>query len=141
MSALERDPAFAGLLGRPSQCAAIDELLNAVGRAESSTVVLRGEPGIGKTPLRYAAERASGMRVLYATGVEAESDLAFAGLGISRRAHDRRTTMSRPRLRHRHLGDLTVRQPCPDEAGDVQQCIEHASDAAALESCMTGRGQ
>ena len=36
---------------------------------------------MGKTALlEYAADRAGGMRLLRVTGVEAESDLAFAGL-------------------------------------------------------------
>ena len=43
--------------------------------------MLRGEAGTGKTALLlYAAERGGGRRVLRTTGVEAESDLAFAGL-------------------------------------------------------------
>jgi DNA-binding CsgD family transcriptional regulator len=44
-------------------------------------LIVSGEPGIGKTALlRYAQEQASGMRVLRARGVEAETELAFAGL-------------------------------------------------------------
>ncbi len=40
-----------------------------------------GEPGIGKTALlEDAVERASGMRVLSFTAVEAEAALPFAGL-------------------------------------------------------------
>ena len=43
--------------------------------------MLRGEAGIGKTALlARAAERATGNTVLRTAGVEAESDLAFAGL-------------------------------------------------------------
>ncbi|HTT29730.1 MAG TPA: AAA family ATPase [Solirubrobacteraceae bacterium] len=69
------------LLGRAAECAAIDRLLEAAARGESGSLVLRGEAGMGKTALLgYAIDRAFGMTVLRATGVEAESDLAFAGL-------------------------------------------------------------
>jgi DNA-binding CsgD family transcriptional regulator/tetratricopeptide (TPR) repeat protein len=69
------------LVGRELECAAIDRLLDASARGESSSLVLRGEAGIGKTALlARAAERATGNTVLRTAGVEAESDLAFAGL-------------------------------------------------------------
>lgn len=69
------------LLGRAAECATIERLLGAAGRGESGSLVLRGEAGMGKTALLgQAVDQASGMAVLRATGVEAESDLAFAGL-------------------------------------------------------------
>ena len=69
------------LLGRAAECATIEHLLEAAGRGESGSLVLRGEAGMGKTALLgHAVDQASGMTVLRATGVEAESDLAFAGL-------------------------------------------------------------
>jgi DNA-binding CsgD family transcriptional regulator len=44
-------------------------------------LVLRGEPGIGKTALLgYAAGRAAGFQVARASGVESEMELPFAGL-------------------------------------------------------------
>jgi DNA-binding CsgD family transcriptional regulator len=59
----------------------LDELLSAgrAGRAEA--LVLRGEPGIGKSALLdYAASRAAGWLVTRATGVEQEMELPFSGL-------------------------------------------------------------
>ena len=47
----------------------------------SGVLVVRGVPGVGKTALLEAAvAAASGFRILRAEGVEAESELAFAGL-------------------------------------------------------------
>jgi DNA-binding CsgD family transcriptional regulator len=69
------------LLGRDPECAAIDSLLEGARSGTGGALVVRGEPGIGKTALLdYARQRAAPMVVLSATGVEAESDLAFAGL-------------------------------------------------------------
>ena len=69
------------LVGRDREGAAIDRLLEAATTGESQALVLRGEAGIGKTALlEYAAEHAEAMTVLRTSGVEAESDLAFAGL-------------------------------------------------------------
>ncbi len=71
-----------GLLGRAHECTAIDGLLEGARRGRSGSLVVRGDAGIGKTALlAYAAERArDNMTVLAVTGVEGESDLAFAGL-------------------------------------------------------------
>lgn len=79
------------LVGRERECAAIDRLLEASARGESSSLVLRGEAGTGKTAiLTHAAECGGDRRVLRITGVEAESDLAFAGLyGLLRPIVDR----------------------------------------------------
>jgi len=46
-----------------------------------ASLLLIGDAGVGKTALlRYAADRAGGLRVLAAQGVSAESSLPFAGL-------------------------------------------------------------
>ncbi|MEZ0068678.1 DNA-binding CsgD family transcriptional regulator [Streptacidiphilus sp. MAP12-20] len=73
------------LYGRGAEQAAIDELLQAAGEQRSGALVLRGEPGIGKTALLgHAVARAGerGLSVLRAAGVEAESDLPFAALQL-----------------------------------------------------------
>jgi hypothetical protein len=69
------------LLGRRSECETLDRLLDSVRAGESRTLVLLGEPGVGKTALlEYLEERGSGCRVARAVGVEFEMELAFAGL-------------------------------------------------------------
>jgi DNA-binding CsgD family transcriptional regulator len=69
------------LLGRSTECAILDEGLESARSGHSAVLVLTGEPGIGKTALlNYVADRAVGCRVLRATGVESEMELAFAAL-------------------------------------------------------------
>ena len=69
------------LVGRGTECARLDQLLAEAHRGQSGGLVLRGEPGIGKSALlEYAAERAEDCQVLRATGVEWEMELPFAGV-------------------------------------------------------------
>ncbi|MEV4622271.1 AAA family ATPase [Asanoa sp. NPDC049573] len=69
------------LLGRRRERAVFDELLDAVRSGESRALVVRGEPGIGKSALLdHVTMRAAGCRVLTAAGVQSEMELAFAGL-------------------------------------------------------------
>jgi hypothetical protein len=70
------------LLGRERECAVIDHMLDNASNGVSSALVVRGEAGIGKSALlEYAMHLAAPtMKVLRASGVEAESDLAFGGL-------------------------------------------------------------
>jgi DNA-binding CsgD family transcriptional regulator/tetratricopeptide (TPR) repeat protein len=69
------------LRGRTTECAALDALLVQAQGGESRVLVLRGEPGIGKTALLdYLAGRADGCRVIRTTGVESEMQLTYAGL-------------------------------------------------------------
>jgi DNA-binding NarL/FixJ family response regulator len=69
------------LAGRETEQRQIDQLLQQAAAGRSGVLVLRGDPGIGKTALaEYAAGRAGPMRILRATGIEAETELGFAGL-------------------------------------------------------------
>lgn len=69
------------LHGRTDERAAIDRLISDVRRRRSSTLVIRGEPGVGKSALlRHAVAQADAMTVLHTTGVEAEHELSFAAV-------------------------------------------------------------
>ena len=69
------------LQGRGSECALLDDVIAALRAGESRTLLMHGEAGIGKTALlNYAVASAADMRVLRASGVEAEMELAFASL-------------------------------------------------------------
>jgi AAA ATPase domain len=70
-----------GLTDRRAECGVLDRLINAVRAGESRVLVVRGEPGVGKSALLdHLAGRAAGCRVVRAAGVESEMELAFAGL-------------------------------------------------------------
>jgi DNA-binding CsgD family transcriptional regulator len=70
-----------GLVGRAAPCRELDQLVGAVRAGQSQPLVIRGEPGIGKTALLdYLAGHAAGCRVERITGVQPELELAFAGL-------------------------------------------------------------
>src|SRR5580693_10569653 len=70
-----------GLMDRKAECGVLDQLINAVQAGGSRVLVVRGEPGVGKSALLdYLAGQAAGCRVVRAAGVESEMELAFAGL-------------------------------------------------------------
>ena len=69
------------LLGRASECGRIETLVARCREGTSGVLVLRGEPGIGKTALlEHAAAVAGAATVLRARGVESEVQVAFGGL-------------------------------------------------------------
>src|SRR5580765_5601319 len=69
------------LYGREAETGRIVSLLDAARAGRSAVLVVRGEPGIGKTALlRYAARRAQEATVLSARGLETDQRLAFSGL-------------------------------------------------------------
>ena len=71
------------LYGREAELAVLDDLLSKARAGNSGALVLRGDPGIGKTALLAAAvDRADGFRVISATGVEEEAELPYAGLHL-----------------------------------------------------------
>ncbi len=70
-----------GLMDRRGECGVLDQLISAVRAGGSRVLVVRGEPGVGKSALLdYLAGGASGCRVVRVAGVESEMELAFAGL-------------------------------------------------------------
>ena len=69
------------LLGRTAECGRIDTLVARAREGASGVLVLRGDPGIGKTALlEHAAAAAGAVTVLRVRGVESEVEVAFAGL-------------------------------------------------------------
>ena len=76
-------PGAPGLTDRRSECVVLDRFVAGVQAGEGRALVVRGEPGVGKTVLlEYLAGGAtrSGCEVRRATGVQSEMELAFAGL-------------------------------------------------------------
>jgi DNA-binding CsgD family transcriptional regulator/tetratricopeptide (TPR) repeat protein len=79
------------LYGRAVEQSVIEQLLADANGGRSGVLVIRGDPGIGKTALLdYAARSAKvapgpdgvGMRVIRVRGVESEAELPFAGLHL-----------------------------------------------------------
>src|ERR1700761_9288230 len=69
------------LVGRHSECAILDQVVEALGKGESRALLLSGEPGVGKTALlEYLSNQASACRVIRVVGVQSEMELAFAAL-------------------------------------------------------------
>ena len=72
-----------GLTNRHRERGVFDRLINAVQAGESRVLVVRGDPGVGKTVLLdYLVSRAPGCRLARAVGVQSEMELAFAGLHL-----------------------------------------------------------
>jgi DNA-binding NarL/FixJ family response regulator len=82
MGGRSREPAGrAGLRGRGSECALLDELVAAIRRGESQSLVLRGEAGIGKTALlEYLIASAPDATIVRAVGVQSDMELPYAAL-------------------------------------------------------------
>jgi DNA-binding CsgD family transcriptional regulator len=71
------------LWGRRQQRSHLDGMLADVRAGRSRALVVRGEPGIGKTALlSYAADTAPDFQVARAWGVESEMELPFAALQL-----------------------------------------------------------
>ncbi len=114
------------LVGRDAERSRIGTLLDQARASRSGALVLRGEPGVGKTALlEDARERAGDMQVLTARGIESELELPFAGL------HQ----LVRPAL------DLIDRLPGPQAAalGGALGLAERGGDDRFLVSaaCLT----
>ena len=72
---------FMSLVGRIPESSALDSLLASVRGGLSGTLVVRGDPGIGKTALLdYAVDRAPDFLVVRFAGLDAERHLGYAAL-------------------------------------------------------------
>jgi hypothetical protein len=115
------------LVGREAEQRALDALLQSAREERGAALVLRGEPGIGKTALlEYAADNAHDMSVLRSVGIGAEHELPFAGM------HQ----LVRPCL------DLVDRLPAP-QASALRGALMRESfvhSGRARESIVTGYG-
>jgi DNA-binding CsgD family transcriptional regulator len=88
------------LHGRATERSAIDRLLADARAGRSGALVVRGEPGIGKTALlddAAVAAGSAGIQVVRGAGVQSEAELSFAGLHLLLGpALDRRVALPQP---------------------------------------------
>jgi hypothetical protein len=83
MAVIRQSAGAVTLTGRHTERDTLGRLAGAVQAGESQALVIRGDPGVGKTVLLDdLASRAAGCRVLRATGVQSEMELVFAGLHL-----------------------------------------------------------
>lgn len=69
------------LVGRRTECEELDRLVSEVLAGASRVLVLRSEPGMGKTALLgYLSRQVADWRLVAAVGVESEMELPYSGL-------------------------------------------------------------
>src|ERR1700722_20219092 len=71
------------LIGRDDEVARLETVLDGLASGRGEALVISGAPGIGKSALLLHLRRradSSGINALSIAGVEAEAELAFAGL-------------------------------------------------------------
>ncbi|GAB7037145.1 MULTISPECIES: ATP-binding protein [Catenuloplanes] len=119
------------LLGREAHVGVIDTALSAAG-TRGAVVIVRGEPGIGKTALLSVARRhavSRNMRVLGCAGVPIESDLPYSGLHQLLRPILRRdpaltgVPALAPDLRDTLLNAVGLRDSTPISRYDVSRAV------------------
>src|SRR5690242_2107404 len=120
------------LAGRTTERARLDQMLAQARRGRSSVLVLRGEPGIGKSALLdYTARRAGGCQVLRAVGAEWEMELPFAGLHqLCVRLLDHRRRLPRPQCEALETAFGLSSGPQPDRFLVGLAVLSLLSDAA-----------
>ncbi|MER7450297.1 AAA family ATPase [Nocardia beijingensis] len=107
-----------GLVGRQEPLRHLVDLLSAARNGEGAALVLRGEPGIGKSALLTEAARlATGFRVLRADGSEFESELPFAVLHQLCRPVLGQLDYLSPRHRRALAGAFGLADALPDPFG------------------------
>ncbi|MFG1817659.1 AAA family ATPase [Kribbella sp. NPDC049174] len=73
--------AWPALHGRRNECEQLAGLVQSARSGRSAVLVVRGEPGVGKTALlEYLAADSAGSRLLRVSGVESQMELVFSGL-------------------------------------------------------------
>jgi AAA ATPase domain len=71
------------LINRRTERELLDRLVSAVRAGDSQVLVVRGDPGVGKTALlNHLARSATACQVVRVAGVQSEMELAFAGLHL-----------------------------------------------------------
>jgi len=83
LSIYSADSGALRLHGRDAELALVGGLISQLGEGAGGALVVRGEPGIGKSALLAASRaqaRDKGFRGLSATGIQSEARLPFAGL-------------------------------------------------------------
>ncbi|MGW6022835.1 helix-turn-helix transcriptional regulator [Streptomyces sp. NPDC055099] len=147
------------LYGRGDEIAQLDALLAQARQGHSAALVVRGEAGIGKSALlahAAATARSHDTRLLQATGIEAESELPFAGLHLLlHRVTDRIDALPEPQAKALRaalglapsaradrfligLAVLTLLADLADEAGSLLCLVDDAQwlDQASADALL-----
>ncbi|HXP56339.1 MAG TPA: ATP-binding protein, partial [Streptosporangiaceae bacterium] len=105
-----------GLLGRGAERDRLDRILADARAGLSGTVVLRGEPGVGKTSLLdYAAAVAADLAVIRVDGIETEIGFSFGALHQLLRPYlDRTAVLAPPQRTALELAFGLQAGPAPD---------------------------
>ncbi len=68
------------IIGRDAELEAVATLISAAREGHGGSLMIRGDPGIGKSAILAQARETTGVQVLAARGAESEAHLAFAAL-------------------------------------------------------------